>query len=612
MLTLLIGIWQFSLVWAWGFFLERRLRFNLSYGYRAAIAFGLGESTLSLFFFVLGICGGLRLEVFLPLSILASCGLFSSFVTELNTLYEKIKPRLLQTPLATFISASIFLIYLLGACVPEREVDSVWYHLGVPLYYVTHGGAIQLVPFNMPSHYPMYLHLHYTFSLIFGNETTAKMFNVLHFVPLLILLWSVVRDRSDESWGMFAVAVYLTCLHFRLPVMANEQRSVFFFVFLSTVLIWLSFERKHWSLFLWGSYFCGVSMGTKFNGLIFGYVAQGLLMLVWFFIDRKDSLKTAIKHLLVHSFICWAVMSPWMIKSFIYTNNPLYPLLGEYFNTNPEFVPPMENNATRHGLNILKSKTITAFIAEINVNFQWFLYNADLIFFLGIMALLIVLSLRKKEWLLPAISGSIHYFLFTWMWGSDVGRLFAASYGVVVALIALAISWLSHRVSYGKWLVRFVLFSVFFTFFFQRYAYLKSPNIRWFGQIYCTEDSRRNWLSERNLFSADMFRMKDWMRDRVPKEDEIYVYRLGYPFYLYRKYLVSDALFGEQVDRWLLQGSQYTYRQLRSYHVRWMLINELPNQPIDPRIEDAWGKFKQTYLEKVYQEGSVALYKVHL
>jgi len=54
MLNLLLGLWQFFWVWAVGFALERRLRLSLPLGYRAAIAFGLGEILVSYSFFFLG------------------------------------------------------------------------------------------------------------------------------------------------------------------------------------------------------------------------------------------------------------------------------------------------------------------------------------------------------------------------------------------------------------------------------------------------------------------------------------------------------------------------------------------------------------------------------
>jgi drug/metabolite transporter superfamily protein YnfA len=280
-------------------------------------------------------------------------------------------------------------------------------------------------------------------------------------------------------------------------------------------------------------------------------------------------------------------------------------LLGDFFQTKEIFVEPMRSNATAHGLNILKSKTIAEFFSEMNTHFDWFLYNADLIFFIGFMSVLILLVLRDSKWILPTISGTISYFLFSMMWGADVARLFAASYGTVVVIVTLAVSWMVQQVSYGTWLYRFILLSLFLTFIHQRYAYLRSPNIQWFGQIYLTEESRRNWLSERKLFSADLFKMKDWMDQNISFEDEIYVYRIGYPFYLNRKYIACDVRFGEQMDKWLLKGDQYTLDQLNDLNVRWILFSKKSSESTYENAQIQWLSFIQNHLELIHQEESV-------
>ena len=312
--------------------------------------------------FLFGTCtGGLRFEILVPLALLITFFLFSSSLKEIPLMVSAAWRAVIRAPFTSIVIFVLLTIYFLGACVPEREVDSLWYHLAVPLYYITHGGFIQLVPFNMPSHYPMNVHLHYTFSLLIGNDTAVKVFLYCHFIPFLILLWSTVKRFGREEWGLFAVAVYLCCLHFRLPVMANVQRAVYFHVFLSYVLLWEALETRRWDLFILSSLFCGMAMGTKFNGLLFGYVPQWLFLAGWILCDSKTRLFENGLKWITHSVIAWLMMSPWLIKSLILTGNPLYPMMGELFSTRAEFIHAMESNARNHGLNILKSDTSVGF-----------------------------------------------------------------------------------------------------------------------------------------------------------------------------------------------------------------------------------------------------------
>jgi hypothetical protein len=82
LLYFLFGFWQFFLVWALGICIERFFRFSLPYGYRMAVAFGMGEAACSIGLFLLGLVGGLRLEVFSVLLILGTIFLFQFIIQE--------------------------------------------------------------------------------------------------------------------------------------------------------------------------------------------------------------------------------------------------------------------------------------------------------------------------------------------------------------------------------------------------------------------------------------------------------------------------------------------------------------------------------------------------
>ena len=201
MWNLFLGFWQFFWVWGFGFLIARRFLRDLPYGYYTVCAFALGEITLSYFYFALGLAGGFRFWILIPLGLILTILSIPAWINELPVLGRAVFASARRSPGSAFLTGLILLFYLLACCTPEREVDSLWYHLGVPMYYIQHGGYIQLVPFNMPSHYPMNAHLHYVFSLLAGNDTTAKAFNYCHFIPLSILVAAVVKRYAGREWG---------------------------------------------------------------------------------------------------------------------------------------------------------------------------------------------------------------------------------------------------------------------------------------------------------------------------------------------------------------------------------------------------------------------------
>lgn len=612
MINYCLGVWQFIVVWQLGFLLEKKLKLDLPYGYRTALAFGLGEVAFSYTYFVLGLVGGLRFWILVPLVGVIFLSCLPLFYFELKQLTLRILPILQTSLFTTLIIAILLLIYALGAMVPEREVDSLWYHLATPLYYIMNDGFIQLVPFNMPSHYPMNVHLHFTLSLLIGNDTTVKAFILCHFIPMLILLFSVAKRYSAARWGLFAVAVYLCCLHFRLPVMSNVQRAVYFHVFLSYALLWWSFETKNWKCFWLSAMFCGMAMGTKFNGLLFGYVGQWLLIAIWMIFICRDQRIKAFGMWCGHSLFAWLMMSPWLLKSSVLTGNPLYPMMGELFPTKAVFVPAMLSNANNHGLNILKSKSVYEFLNQISNNISWMLFNTDLIFFLGILSVIMVSILYQPRYKYPLFSCWIAYGMFTLLWGSDIARLFAVNYGTVIVLIAINVSWICEHPSLKPRMKAlfycFILLSLFGTFIKEKYSYLSSPNIRWFGGIYLSEQHRFDWLKEREIFTPELFRMKDWLDENLDPDETIYGYRTGYLFYLNRKYIVSGAHFKPQVDRWLDQGLEYTRGQFRQLGINYILFDPMgKGNTTNPH--PLFQSFTDTYCRIVHQENHLTLYQ---
>ena len=103
--------------------------------------------------------------------------------------------------------------------------------------------------------------------------------------------------------------------------------------------------------------------------------------------------------------------------------------------------------------------------------------------------------------------------------------------------------------------------------------------------------------------------MRDWIRENLPNDEELYAYRTGYLFYFQRKYIVSGAHFGEQLDRWLEKGASYTAEQLQRFNVKWFLFAETiwSNKALEDN--SAWKRFKDQYLEETHREGRLILYR---
>ncbi|MFH1742400.1 MAG: hypothetical protein ABIH23_25635 [bacterium] len=568
MIAILTGFWQCYLVIALGSLFVWRHRTKYRLGEVVALSTGVGLALTSALIFLLLLAGLIRSIIVLPLFVALTVVSARQGYTLLKCSVRAVSEAIRANPALAVLSALLLLPQFLSGLTPEVEVDSLWYHLGVPQFYLMRGGLCE-VPFTLPSHYPMNFHMQYVFSLLIGNDQTAKVVIVFLFFPICSLIYSMTKHRSNRSAAFLAVVVYLAMIHHRIPVMSNVQRAVLLFTLLSTMFLWRWMEEKN-DLFFWMSAFwCGVAMGTKFNALIFCLLLHSGAAFLWMVLNRDWS--RLLPRLIGYQAVGWILLSPWMAKSYLYTGNPLYPLLGGLFGAREEYVEAMHSNDWNHGLNLTRSNNIHEFIQEIFRNIRWMLFNTDVIFLIIPFALLL-LFIQRRRYIPQLLTGAVALVLFTFLWGSDVGRLFALTYGFFSVVIGIGLSLLVKNSRAGRfafWAVAVVLPA---TLLIQKASYCSLPQIDWHGSIHISDQSRLDYLLTHGILSHEDLEIADFIEQNLSEDYSLYLYHCGYPFYLDFPKVLPDLHFGDVLDQWLCdKGPEETAERLRRLHVRYLL-----------------------------------------
>jgi dolichyl-phosphate-mannose--protein O-mannosyl transferase len=149
---------------------------------------------------------------------------------------------------------------------------------GVLKLYLLHGGIYEIshIPF---SYYPMNLDLLYLIPLAFNNDIAPKF---IHFAFALITAFMIFRYLSRRTGPACA---WLGALFFLiLPVIVRLSSTVyvdlglicFFFAALLYLFDWIESGFKPRPLIISGI-FCGLALGTKYNGLV-GLFLLGLFV----------------------------------------------------------------------------------------------------------------------------------------------------------------------------------------------------------------------------------------------------------------------------------------------------------------------------------------------
>jgi 4-amino-4-deoxy-L-arabinose transferase-like glycosyltransferase len=262
--------------------------------------------------------------------------------------------------LSAVVIAALVVVILLLCAVPPVDRDALTHHLAVPKLYVKYGGLVEIpwVPF---SYFPMNLDLIYLIPLYFGNDIIPKY---IHFAFALLtgcLIFGYLKQRTGKDlYGWLGALLFLS-----LPVVVKLSITVYVdlgLIFFSTasllyILKWAAngYSARHLIL---SGVFCGLALGTKYNGLVTFFLLACLVPILYVRGEggalppgkrpgrlpngpRHHGGRAALKAVaagVVFSVVALAVFSPWMIRNFIWTRNPVYPLYGSVFT-------PIENKS---------------------------------------------------------------------------------------------------------------------------------------------------------------------------------------------------------------------------------------------------------------------------
>ena len=242
--------------------------------------------------------------------------------------------KVLNILLVSSLSLLVITILALSA-VPPVSRDALTHHLYVPKLYLQ-GGGIYEIPGLEFSYYPMNLDLLYMIPLYFKNDIAPKFIHFAFALTTAVLIFRYLTRRLNKSYAMLGSLFFLS-----IPVIVRLSSTVYvdlgliFFLFTSLLYLFQWIENEfNIKYLIVSAVFCGLGLGTKYNGLI-GLFLLGLFTL--FVYSRyhsggKSNFKKSIGFGAVFVVIALLVYSPWMIRNVVWTGNPLYPLYNGFFN----------------------------------------------------------------------------------------------------------------------------------------------------------------------------------------------------------------------------------------------------------------------------------------
>ena len=217
--------------------------------------------------------------------------------------------------------AAFTAFYFVNALAPEISADGSFYHLAFPARYLQHGGFYKVTT-NFYANLSQGLEMLFLMAFAIGKHSAGAL---THFAFLFVLSSGIIAYGTyieHPAAGWLAALIVFTS-----PVIAMDATLAYNDVALAAVLFTLFFTLMRWdrerttNWLIAAGLLAGFAYAIKYTGALATPYAIGFVL--W----RTSSLKAALPLA-----ACAALMiAPWMIKDWIWLDNPVSPFFNRAF-----------------------------------------------------------------------------------------------------------------------------------------------------------------------------------------------------------------------------------------------------------------------------------------
>lgn len=308
-------------------------RIEQNFFFRLVVNSTVGFGVIAIVTFFIGLFGLYYNWVFLVLHLIL---LMIAFPEIKRTLDWTQQAQLNFNPILNIQLYKFFLIVLLlflilmrlcYGLVPPFGDDAQWYHLGIPLDYLS---AKKFTPkwdkpaAAFPANFEM-LNIH---CLSLSSDISVAFLNFYIGILLLLGIYFFLRKFISDRY-----ALLLTLLFYSDPTMQflnleiKNDQFLILSIMLSVYFFFAFWENKETKFLNLTAIFWGIALGTKYTALnIVIFLILGVVFVV------KSEIKQNIGKIFLKMFILMLIFSaPWYIKNMIVYKNPIAPFYKKMF-----------------------------------------------------------------------------------------------------------------------------------------------------------------------------------------------------------------------------------------------------------------------------------------
>ncbi len=299
-----------------------RLEFNL-------LATLLGLAAISLAVLAIGLVGWLNptgLFTILALGGLLSRPEWARIWTEM---IQAVRLRLPDSAFEFFIwitGAGLLGIAIFNALTPAWDYDALMYHLEIPELYLTQG-RVYFDPQVWRTGQPLLGEMMYAVAIALRLNPLAKLINLTYAILFIVSAYAFGSRFFSRSSGLLAVGIILGMP--ALPFWATWAKvdlawAGYEFWAVYALMLWDAESSKNSKWLILAGILSGLAASVKYLSLPVILIVA--VILLWKS-TKSGGFRQIISNLWTYGLFAGLVMAPWYVKNWLWTGNPIYPLI---------------------------------------------------------------------------------------------------------------------------------------------------------------------------------------------------------------------------------------------------------------------------------------------
>ncbi|MBI5643179.1 MAG: glycosyltransferase family 39 protein [Deltaproteobacteria bacterium] len=229
-----------------------------------------------------------------------------------------------RTDLPLKVAIIILIISILPlALTPPTVRDELIQHLAVPKLYLLKGRIFELKALGF-SYLPQNIDLLYLIPLGLGNDIVPRLTHFLFGVLTGLLIYFYLLKEAGRSYGLLGMLLYLSTpliLNLGRTAYIDHGAALYSMLSLVAALKWKDGGDKKWLIY--SAVSMGLALGAKYNTLLSLVLINAFIVFVCL---KKGKVGDAVKFGTLYLIISLLILSPWLVRNYIWTGSPLYPL----------------------------------------------------------------------------------------------------------------------------------------------------------------------------------------------------------------------------------------------------------------------------------------------